>query len=793
MEECHKLLTDQVDDPILRYNVSKPLTWWWDSFLGHVTIQSDFFFNKDLEYLWYDRKLGMPALSFSKMKDAYYPDVGLEQMVPDQMWIEEECKYDVVAMYGDRKAVRTHMRILSVVRIEVFPMYRYNYMKKIVLRRADLKEYVIAERDFKYLYPSDFEDLYLLNLQDREGDFRLLKRHEMRGSISYSGAGKEILASNSESNASALDDEHLSWNPVKEVLIMKYLISGLHKDGDADASFHFRNSDKYYHDPEECEYAGPKVTTSHEGQFPQQVLMAFFVSTLGDGMNTSVLFDNRCLHSPLSLRITPRDVSNAGFNLACRVADFVVNSVWNWPQTWTLKVHDIAFIPAPNLDPNKRDLIHWRSKNGRLSMFSVSKAWEDLRPRGFEVRWTRVVWYSHCIPSHAFHLWLTLRGSLKTQDKLRQGDVGTADLTTLRCPLCNMVPDSHSHLFFECSFSSHVWCLVRSLAELDDIPPLLHLVVIHLILISSQRTTRSIIGRLVVAATTYLIWLDRNNRLFKNSRRSLEDIRDMIMVTIASLVGPPGDPWDQRVRSQLIGKDLASGLLVYELPLSIKKLANDKEVVEPCKKCEVITKEDVDSLKCNVSRLKDEALNFSKFKNSSIVLDDMLSRQKLSQDKEGLGFSKNEKTTLLARAKSSPSVEDNRINEPVVQDLNGSSSLQVNVSDEGYPKSIKEARGHPIEQVIGELNEKTLRAFLKLCIVEDSIWDKISHKLKEPLRHTHVDDYVCCQVQYTTEENVHAFRKEMREIHASINNDLNVLTAVVEDIAKVFLQDQNEE
>ncbi|GKA43567.1 hypothetical protein Tco_0736291 [Tanacetum coccineum] len=37
---------------------------------------------------------------------------------------------------------------------------------------------------------------------------------------------------------------------------------------------------------------------------------------------------------------------------------------------------------------------------------------------------------------------------------------------------------------------------------------------------------------------------------------------------IASLVGLAGDPWDQQVRSQLIGKDLASGLLVYELPLS---------------------------------------------------------------------------------------------------------------------------------------------------------------------------------------------------------------------------------
>ncbi|GJY80596.1 hypothetical protein Tco_0493347 [Tanacetum coccineum] len=183
MEECHKLLTDQVDDTILRYNVSKPLPLGGEP--GHVTIQPDFFFNKDLEYLRYGRKVGRPALSISKMKAAYYPDVGLEQLVPDQFWIEEECKYDIAAMYGishwwfqrqrfyidrfssegDRRAVRTHMRILSVVRIEVFSMYGYNYMKKIVLRRADLKEYVIAERDFKYMYPSDFEDLYLLNLQ----------------------------------------------------------------------------------------------------------------------------------------------------------------------------------------------------------------------------------------------------------------------------------------------------------------------------------------------------------------------------------------------------------------------------------------------------------------------------------------------------------------------------------------------------------------------------------------------------------------------------------------------------
>nr|GEW67292.1 hypothetical protein [Tanacetum cinerariifolium] len=123
VEECHKLLTDGVDDPILRRNVSKPLPLGGPP--GQLTIQSDFFFNEDLEYLRYASKGSRHALSISKMKASYYPDAGLD-------------------------VVRTHMRILSVVRIEVFSMYGYDYMNKIVYRCADLNEHVIAERDFKH-------------------------------------------------------------------------------------------------------------------------------------------------------------------------------------------------------------------------------------------------------------------------------------------------------------------------------------------------------------------------------------------------------------------------------------------------------------------------------------------------------------------------------------------------------------------------------------------------------------------------------------------------------------------
>nr|GEU94305.1 histone deacetylase 14 [Tanacetum cinerariifolium] len=81
---------------------------------------------------------------------------------------------------GDRRAVRTHIRILSVVKIEVFSMYGYDYIKKIVLRRADLNEHIITVRDFKYLYPSDFEDLQriedlLLGIESYQTQLNLTK------------------------------------------------------------------------------------------------------------------------------------------------------------------------------------------------------------------------------------------------------------------------------------------------------------------------------------------------------------------------------------------------------------------------------------------------------------------------------------------------------------------------------------------------------------------------------------------------------------------------------------------
>ncbi|GKA67497.1 hypothetical protein Tco_0767414 [Tanacetum coccineum] len=156
--ECHKMLTAQVDwtnpeGAQVRIDDNRPLPLGGPP--GHVTIQPQFFFNKDLEYLRYDSKGSNPTLSISKMKAASYPDFGLEQLVPEQI-------HDSPSR---RKDVRTHIRILSVVRIKAYSRYGYDYLSEIVLRIADFQEHTIAERDFKNLYPSDFKELNLLLLQ----------------------------------------------------------------------------------------------------------------------------------------------------------------------------------------------------------------------------------------------------------------------------------------------------------------------------------------------------------------------------------------------------------------------------------------------------------------------------------------------------------------------------------------------------------------------------------------------------------------------------------------------------
>nr|GFC97186.1 reverse transcriptase domain, reverse transcriptase zinc-binding domain protein [Tanacetum cinerariifolium] len=86
--------------------------------------------------------------------------------------------------------------------------------------------------------------------------------------------------------------------------------------------------------------------------------------------------------------------------------------------------------------------------------------------------------------------------------------------------LCDLVPDFHDHLFFECSFSSKMWSKVRVLCGMDAISPRLVDVVAFIVPISKGKTILNILSWIVVAATSYYIWLEKNGRLFKKKTSS---------------------------------------------------------------------------------------------------------------------------------------------------------------------------------------------------------------------------------------------------------------------------------
>ncbi|GJQ97566.1 reverse transcriptase domain, reverse transcriptase zinc-binding domain protein [Tanacetum coccineum] len=183
--------------------------------------------------------------------------------------------------------------------------------------------------------------------------------------------------------------------------------------------------------------------------------------------------------------------------------------------------------------PQLPDGLIWRDLNNIDFGFSVARAWDCIRPRCNEVDWFHVVWFSHRIPRHAIHLWLAIKRKLKTQDTLRQWDVSSnTDLNLLKCPLCDMQPDSHDHLFFECVFSLQVWEHVKRFTGIPNIPYNLSSIVDFLIPLAKMRSARSVIAKLIFAASCYFIWQERNYRLFKKKKRSQDQVIDIIMSTV---------------------------------------------------------------------------------------------------------------------------------------------------------------------------------------------------------------------------------------------------------------------
>ncbi|GKE28992.1 reverse transcriptase zinc-binding domain-containing protein, partial [Tanacetum coccineum] len=174
----------------------------------------------------------------------------------------------------------------------------------------------------------------------------------------------------------------------------------------------------------------------------------------------------------------------------------------------------------PKLDEHLRDNILWRKEYGNLCKFSVKQAYVDLLEDAKDVVWWKMIWFSQNIPKHAFILWMAVLNKLSTQDKIKQW--GSFDV--MRCSLCKKDTDSHSHLFFECEFSKALWEKVIWKIGVDWKEANWNNNVESFAKKRNVNSINNIIRRICLAASVYLVWQERNNRIFRDEMRSPDEL-----------------------------------------------------------------------------------------------------------------------------------------------------------------------------------------------------------------------------------------------------------------------------
>ncbi|PWA51582.1 hypothetical protein CTI12_AA463000 [Artemisia annua] len=99
-------------------------------------------------------------------------------------------------------------------------------------------------------------------------------------------------------------------------------------------------------------------------------------------------------------------------------------------------------------------------------------------------------------------------------------------------PEYEKLPDSHDHLFFECDITGKIWAKVKTMAKLHNAPSRWVDLLNYMILRPFNKSIWSMLQRIVIGASVYFVWQERNMSTFQDKFRSIEDICRLIIDTV---------------------------------------------------------------------------------------------------------------------------------------------------------------------------------------------------------------------------------------------------------------------
>ncbi|PWA69326.1 reverse transcriptase domain, Reverse transcriptase zinc-binding domain protein [Artemisia annua] len=100
------------------------------------------------------------------------------------------------------------------------------------------------------------------------------------------------------------------------------------------------------------------------------------------------------------------------------------------------------------------------------------------------------------------------------------------------CVFCKSMPDSHNHLFFECDFPGKIWNEMKNLVKLDFAPNSWTDLLAYMLKKPINKSIWIILQRLVIGASIYYVWQERNLRIFQGRHRSFDEVCNLIKDTV---------------------------------------------------------------------------------------------------------------------------------------------------------------------------------------------------------------------------------------------------------------------
>ncbi|KAB5569895.1 hypothetical protein DKX38_003688 [Salix brachista] len=148
------------------------------------------------------------------------------------------------------------------------------------------------------------------------------------------------------------------------------------------------------------------------------------------------------------------------------------------------------------------------------------------RIEGTQAGGGNLIWNKWHIPRHAFVLWLASKCRLRTMDRMHN-----QPLPQLPCLLCRAHEEDHNHLFFQCSYSNEVWqaMVLKARVHWPTVP---WMVAWDWAVSEYSSGMQAKMFGLLLGATIYCLWQERNRRLhnqhFGSPKKMIDEITNLI-------------------------------------------------------------------------------------------------------------------------------------------------------------------------------------------------------------------------------------------------------------------------